>query len=121
MFLCQGLLFLLELILQLLDRVLRNSEFTAKFDHLIISLIHLLRVQITVRSDNFVQILLLLQLVFILEVLLLELANQVLLQLEFLYNLLQIGVGFVRFLGLFVHLSLQFADVLKEHLDGPPL
>jgi len=121
MFLRQSLFFLLELILQLLDRVLCNSEFATKFDHFIVGFVHLLRVQITVRTYHFVQILLLLQLVFILEVLLFELANQILLKLEFLDNLLQIGIGFVGFLGLLVHLGLQFTDVLEEHLNGATL
>lgn len=113
----QGLLFLLEFVLELLDGVLGDSEFATKFDHLVIRFIHLLRVKVTVRTDNLIQILLLFKLVFVFEILLFEFSNEVLLQFEFLNDLLQISVRLVCLLGLLIHLSLQLANILEQHLN----
>ena len=75
MFSCQGLVLGLNLILKLSDLILSNFEFLSQFNDFIICLNQVLTVKISIRTDNFIQVLLLLQLALKFDVLFLELTD----------------------------------------------
>lgn len=99
-FLSQGVVLLgeclilrLDLILQLLDLVGSNSKLPLELSHLIMRLDEILGVEVSIRSDGLIEILLLLELGVQLGVLLLQLRNKVFLKLELLHDLDEGGLG----------------------------
>lgn len=102
----QGGFLVVNLILELMDGVLSNLELLSKLNNLVVGLDKTLTVQVTVGTDNLVQVLLLLELVLKVKILLLELANQVSLELDFLEHLHQVGVGLVGSLHLLLLVGL---------------
>lgn len=96
-----------------------DDELSLELSHLVLGLNQVLRIEISIRSDSLVQVLLLLELAFELDVLFLELTDQVLLQFDLFHHLHEVGVGLgclVREpISVFlesVDLSQQIGDVL---------
>ena len=92
--LSQGLIFGLDFILQLRNLMGRNLELSLKFSNLILSFDEVLRIEISIRSDSLIQVLLLFELTLEFDILLFELADKVLLEFDLLNHLHKIGVGF---------------------------
>ena len=87
----------LDFVLELRNLVGCNSELTLELRHFILGLNKILRVEVTVGSDSLIQVLLSLELTLEVDVFLLELADKVLLELDFLDHLHEVGVGFGSF------------------------
>ena len=107
MLISQSLVLSVDLVLQVRDVVRSNFELTLELNDFILSLDAVLRVQVTLSTDCFVKVLLLLHLLFVLHVLLLKLSNQVLLELDLFDHLHEVGVGFVGILRVGVSLLLN--------------
>ena len=98
MFSCKSLIFSFNLIFELGNLILSDLEFLSKFNNFIICFDKIFTVKISVRTDNFIQVLLLFQLALELNVFLLELTNQVLLQFYFLNHLHEVSISLVSLL-----------------------
>ena len=107
----------IDLILELADLVLCDTELLAKLNDLVVSDDQVLTVEVTVRTYDFVQVLLLLELAFELDVLLLQLSDQVALELDFFNHLHQVGISLVGRLSLLFLLCLNLSDRLDQALD----
>ena len=113
----QSLVLGVDFFLELTNLILGNSELFAKLNDLIVGKNQVLTVEVTIRAHNFVQVLLLLELTLELDVLFLQLADQVALQLNLLDHLHQVGVGLVGSLRLLLLLTLDLANRLDQALD----
>jgi len=125
MLLGKGLIFGFDFVLKLRDLVRSNLELSLKLSNLILSLNEVLRVKVSIRSDSLIQVLLLLELSFELNVLFLELTDQVLLKLHLFNHLHKVCIGLrslmresISVLLKLIDLSEQLSDVL---LLGPSL
>ena len=113
----QSLVLGVDFFLELTNLILGNSELFAELNDLIVGKNQVLTVEVTIRAHNFVQVLLLLELTLELDVLFLQLADQVALQLNLLDHLHQVGVGLVGSLRLLLLLTLDLANRLDQALD----
>ena len=113
----QSLVLGVDFFLELTNLILGNSELFAELNDLIVGKNQVLTVEVTIRAHNFVQVLLLLELSLELDVLFLQLADQVALQLNLLDHLHQVGVGLVGSLRLLLLLTLDLANRLDQALD----
>jgi len=113
----QSLILGVDLILELSNLILGNSELLSQLDNLIVGNDKVLTVKVTVRSYDFVQVLLLLELALEFDILFLELTNQVALQLDLLNHLHEVGVGLVGGLSLLFLLGFNLSDRLDQTLD----
>lgn len=115
----------INLVLQLSDLMGSDLELSLKLSDLVLGLDQVLRVEISIRSDCFVQVLLLLELTLELDVLFLEFRDKVLLQLHLLDHLHQIGVGLGSLVGELISIFLKNIDLFEEISDvllfGPSL
>ena len=107
----------IDLILELADLVLCDTELLAKLNDLVVSDDQVLTVEVTVRTYDFVQVLLLLELALELNILLLQLSDQVALELDFFNHLHQVGVSLVGRLSLLFLLCFNLSDRLDQALD----
>jgi len=89
----QGLIFGGDLVLKLGDLMRGDTELSSHICDLILSFNEIFRVEISVGSDSFIQVLLLFKLSLEFNVLFLELTDEVLLQLDFFNHLHQVSVG----------------------------
>jgi len=110
----QGLVLPVDFILEVRNVMRSNLEFTLQFDDLILGFNAILGVQVTLGTDSFVKVLLLLHLGFVLHVLFLELSDQVFLKLDLFDHLHQVGVGLVGVLTVGVSLLLDLRDKTHE-------
>ena len=113
----QSLILGVDLILELSNLILGNAELLSQLDNLIVGNDKVLTVKVTVRSHDFVQVLLLLELALEFDILFLELTNQVALQLDLLNHLHEVGVGLVGGLSLLFLLGFNLSDRLDQTLD----
>jgi len=113
----EGLILGVDLVLELSNLVLGNTELLSKLNNLIVGNDKVLTVEVTVRSHDFVQVLLLLKLALKLDVLFLELTDQIALQLYLFDHLHKVGVGFVGGLRLLLLLGFNLSDRLDQTLD----
>ena len=86
------------------------SEFLLEFSDFILCVQQLLRVQVSVRPDAFVQVLLLLEPSLSLNVLLLQLLDEVVLELDLLQTLVVLGVRLRSFDAILLFVLLQLVD-----------
>jgi len=100
----------LDFILELTNLILGNSELLTELDNLVIGNDEVLTVQVTIGTNNFIKVLLLLELALKLDVLLLKLTNEITLKLDLFNHLHQIGIGLVSCLGLFLFFSFNLSD-----------
>lgn len=108
--------FALDFVFKLTDLVGGDLELALEFTHFVLGLNQIFRVQISVRSNVLVQVLLSLKLAFKVDVFLLELANKIFLQLNFLNHLHQVRVCFGRFLAELVSLLLKLSCLCRQRL-----
>ena len=113
----QSLILGIDLILELSNLILGNAELLSQLDNLIVGNDKVLTVKVTVRSHDFVQVLLLLELALEFDILFLELTNQVALQFDLLNHLHEVGVGLVGGLSLLFFLGFNLSDRLDQTLD----
>lgn len=113
----QSLIFGFNLILELRNLMGCDLELSLKLSDLILCLNQVLRVKISIRSNSFIQVLLLLKLSFELDVLLLELTDQVLLQFDLFNHLHEICIGFGGFMRESVSFLLKRVDLYQQVLD----
>mmetsp|Transcript_10297 Transcript_10297/g.15732 ORF Transcript_10297/g.15732 Transcript_10297/m.15732 type:complete len:538 (+) Transcript_10297:515-2128(+) len=112
--LVQGVVGCLDLVLQLRNLMGGDLELPLQLSDLVLGLDQVLRVQVTIGTDSLVEVLLLLQLAFELDVLLLELTDQVLLELDLFDHLHQVGVGLAGLVGESISVLLKGVDLAKE-------
>jgi len=110
MFVGQGLVLPVDLILQVGNVVRSDLEFTLELNDFILGFDAILGVQVTLSTDSFIEVLLLLHLLFVLHVLLLEFGDKVFLQFDLLDHLHQVGVGLVSVLTVGVSLLLDLGN-----------
>lgn len=115
--LSNGLVLCLDILLKLVDLERGLFEVSSELRHLIVGLNQVLRVEVSVRSDCLVKSLLLLELSFELDVLLLELTDQVCLELHFFDHLHQVGVGLACLERELVSLLFKSVDLLEQVSD----
>jgi len=110
----QGLVLSVDFILEVGNVVRSDLEFTLQFDDFILGFDAVLGVQVTLSTDSFVKVLLLLHLLFVLHVLLLKLSDQVFLQFDLFDHLHQVSVGLVSVLTVSVSLLLDLRNEAHE-------
>ena len=113
----QSGLLIVNLVLKLMDLMLGNLELLSQLNDLVIGLNQVLSIQVTVRTDNLVQVLLLLELVLEVQILLLKLTNQVSLKFDFFEHLHKVGVSLVSSLNFLFLVNLELLDLLEESVD----
>jgi len=106
----QGLVLSVDFILEVGNVMRSDLEFTLQFDDFILGFDAVLGVQVTLSTDSFVKVLLLLHLLFVLHVLLLKLSDQVFLQFDLFDHLHQVSVGLVSVLTVSVSLLLDLGN-----------
>ena len=104
----------INLILQLGDLMGCDLELSLELSHLVLSLDQVLRVEISVGSNSLIQVLLLLELTLELNILFLELTDKVLLQLDLLNHLHEIGIGFGSFVRELISILLENIDLFEK-------
>jgi hypothetical protein len=104
----------INLIFQLGDLMGCDLELSLKLSDLILSLDQVLRVEISVRSNSLIQVLLLFELTFELNILFLELTDKVLLQLDFFDHLHEIGISLRSFVRELISILLENIDLFEE-------
>ena len=114
MLLSQGFILGLNLILELRNLMRSNLELSLELSNLILSLNEVLGVEISIRSDSLIQVLLLLELSFELNVLLLELTDEVLLELNLLDHLHEICIGLRCLVGESISVLLELVDLSQK-------
>lgn len=110
----QGLVLSVDFILEVGNVMRSDLEFTLQFDDFILGFDAVLGVQVTLSTDSFVKVLLLLHLLFVLHVLLLKLSDQVFLQFDLFDHLHQVSVGLVSVLTVSVSLLLDLGNEAHE-------
>lgn len=113
----QGLILGLDFLLELGNLMLGNLELAVQLGNIVLSFKQVLRIEILLRSDSFIQVLLLLQLGFELNIFLLKLGKKVLFELNFLDHLLEMSVVLLRLLLMGVTFLGDVLDRLKQLLD----
>lgn len=108
----EGLVLGVDFVFELTDLVLSDTEFLTQLDNLIVGDDKVLTVKVTIGTDDLVQVLLLLELAFKLDVLFLEFTDEVSLQLDLLDHLHEVGVGLVGSLSLLFLLRFNLSDRL---------
>ena len=116
MLISQSLILSLYFVLQLWNLVRSNLELSLQLSHLILSLNQVLRVQISIRSDSLIQVLLLLEFTLKFNVFLFELTDQIFLEFDFFNHLHEICVGFWSFMWEFISFFFKFATWLLHAL-----
>jgi hypothetical protein len=114
MLVSQSLVLSVDFILEVGNVMRSDLEFTLEFNDFILGLNAVLGVQVTLSTDSFVQVLLLLHLGFVLHVLLLEFGDEVLLEFDLFNHLHQVSVGLVGVLTVGVSLLLNLGDQAHE-------
>ena len=104
----------INLILQLGDLMGCDLELSLELSDLVLSLDQVLRVEISVRSYSLIQVLLLLELTFELNILFLELTDKILLQLDLFDHLHEIGIGLGSFVRELISILLENIDLFEE-------
>ena len=112
--LSQGLVFGLNLILELGDLVRSDLELSLELSDLILCFDKVLRVEVSIGSDSLIQVLLLLELTFELNILLLEFTDKVLLQLDLFDHLHKVCVGLRSFVRESISILLKFVDLSEK-------
>lgn len=113
----QSLVFGIDLVLELADLVLSDAEFLTQLDNLVISNDQVLAVEVSIGTNHFIEILLLLQLGLKFDVFLFQLSDQVPFELDLLDHLEQICIGLVCRLCLLVLLRLYLVDGEDQALN----
>lgn len=106
-----------DLILELSDLMRGDLEFALEFSHFILRLNEVLGVEVSVGAHGLVETLLLFELAFELDVLLLEFGYKVLLEFDLFDHLHEISVGLGSLVGELVPLLLEFGHVLEYPLE----
>jgi hypothetical protein len=112
--LSQSLILSLDFILQLRDLMGCDLELSLKLSNFILCFNQVLRIEISIRPNSLIQVLLLLELSFEFNILFLELTDQVLLQLDLFNHLHQVSIGFGSFMGESISLLFQLVDLFQE-------
>ena len=115
----EGQVFGVNFLFELRNLMRSDLELSLKLSDFILSFDQVLGVKISIRSDSLIQVLLLLQFSFELDILLFELTDQVLLEFDFLDHLHKVCIGFrclmresITVLLKSIDLSKQIGDVL---------
>ena len=116
-FLSQGFILGLDLILELRNLMRSNLELSLELGNLILGLNEVLGVKVSVRSNSLIQVLLLLELSFELDVLLLELTDEVLLEFDLFDHLHEICIGLGCLMGESISVLLELVNLSQEISD----
>ena len=114
MLLSQGFILGLNLILELRNLVRSDLELSLELGNLILSLNEVLGIQISIGSDSLIQVLLLLELSFELDVLFLELTDEVLLELNLLDHLHEVCIGLRCLVRESISILLELVDLSQK-------
>ena len=110
-------IFGIDLVLQLSNLMGGNLELSLELGNLILGLDKILGVEISIRSNSFIQVLLLFELSFELNVFFLELTDEVLLQFDLFNHLHEIGVGLGGFVRELISILLKNIDLFEQISD----
>jgi len=114
MLLGQSLVLSLNLILELGDLMRSDLELSLQLCNFVLSFDQVLRVKVSVTSYSLIQVLLLLQLAFKLDVLLLELTDEVLLELDLFNHLHEVCISFRSLMRETISIFLELIDLSKQ-------